>query len=124
MKRSLCYATLTAVLLSGGLTWAAKPTPNKPLRAVPNLASAHGIVKNACNRMAQAQKLNELDTTGHGAKAKALLEQAEAELKLAVDLARKEPPPTVKPPVDDDTKGTVTLPKNPPPKKSSRGRSA
>lgn len=49
----------------------------------PNLAAAQGFIERAINKIAAAQIANEFDMGGHAAKAKALLDQAYEEIKLA-----------------------------------------
>ena len=49
----------------------------------PILADAQRLCDQAYNRVSEAQKANDWDMKGHAAKAKALLEQASRELKMA-----------------------------------------
>lgn len=49
----------------------------------PMLADAQRLCDQAYNRVSDAQKANDWDMKGHAAKAKALLEQASRELKMA-----------------------------------------
>ena len=49
----------------------------------PNLAAAQGFIEKAINKVTAAQVANEFDMDGHAAKAKSLLSQAFAEIKLA-----------------------------------------
>ena len=53
----------------------------------PNLAAAQNLIEKAVNRVSMAQKANEYDMDGHAAKAKDLLDQAYAEIKLAAEAA-------------------------------------
>jgi len=53
----------------------------------PNLAAAQNFIERAINKIEAAQKENEFDMNGHAAKAKALLDQAFAEVKLAAQAA-------------------------------------
>ena len=53
----------------------------------PNLAEAQRFIERAINRITMAQKANEFDMGGHAAKAKALLDQAFEEIKLAAEAA-------------------------------------
>ena len=53
----------------------------------PNLAAAQGLIEKAVHRVSMAQKANEFDMDGHAAKAKDLLDQAYAEIKLAAEAA-------------------------------------
>jgi len=53
----------------------------------PNLAAAQRFVEKAINKISAAQRVNEFDMNSHAAKAKALLDQAYAEIKLAAEAA-------------------------------------
>jgi len=55
----------------------------------PNLAAAQNLIERAITRVSDAQKANEFDMGGHAAKAKDLLDQAYAEIKLAALAANK-----------------------------------
>ena len=56
----------------------------------PNLAAAQGFIERAINKITAAQQANEYDMGGHAAKAKALLDQAFVEIKLAAEAANKQ----------------------------------
>jgi hypothetical protein len=73
-----------ALALPLGLALAESP-PDKPTKgkAVPNLTAASKLAAQAYDKLEAAQKANEYDLDGHAAKAKALLKQANDELKLA-----------------------------------------
>jgi hypothetical protein len=49
----------------------------------PNLAAAQTFIEKAISKVSAAQVANEFDMEGHAAKAKALLDSAYAEIKLA-----------------------------------------
>ena len=49
----------------------------------PNLAEAQTFIEKAMNKITAAQEANDFDMDGHAAKAKALLDQAYTEFKLA-----------------------------------------
>lgn len=53
----------------------------------PNLAAAQSLIERAINKISAAQVANEFDMEGHAAKAKALLDQAFTEIKLAAEAA-------------------------------------
>jgi hypothetical protein len=55
----------------------------------PNLAAAQTFIEKAIARVSAAQEANEFDLGGHAAKAKALLEEAYDEIKLAAQTANK-----------------------------------
>jgi hypothetical protein len=53
----------------------------------PNLAEAQTYIEQAMIKISDAQNANDFDMNGHAAKAKVLLEQAYAEVKLAAESA-------------------------------------
>jgi len=53
----------------------------------PNLAAAQAFIEKAIAKVSAAQVANEFDMQGHAAKAKALLDQAYGEIKLAAEAA-------------------------------------
>lgn len=53
----------------------------------PNLSAAQQYIQNAIDKLTAAQMANDFDMKGHAAKAKALLEQALGEIKLAAQAA-------------------------------------
>ena len=55
----------------------------------PNLAAAQNLIERAVTKVTLAQKANEYDMDGHAAKAKELLDQAYAEIKLAAEAANQ-----------------------------------
>ena len=55
----------------------------------PNLAAAQQLIEKATGKLTTAQNANEFDMGGHAAKAKALLDQAYVEIKLAAEAANK-----------------------------------
>ncbi len=55
----------------------------------PNLAAAQNLIERAIQRVSDAQQANEFDMGGHAAKAKALLDQAYEQIKLAAVAANK-----------------------------------
>ncbi len=79
MKRIAATAILSALLVSSAY---AAHAPRHP-----NLARAHREVQAAFKSITAAQRANEFDLQGHAAKAKELLEQAQNELKQAVEAA-------------------------------------
>ena len=82
--RTLIIACIAMAVLSVGTAGFAQQV-SKALH--PNLAAAQDFILRAVNRMTAAQKANEYDMDGHAAKAKALLDQAYAEIKLAAETA-------------------------------------
>ena len=66
-----------------------KPATNISDTKHPNLAKAQQLMDSAYAKILAAQKANDFAMKGHAAKAKTLLEQASAELKLAAQAANK-----------------------------------
>lgn len=54
-----------------------------------NLAAAQRLVRDAFDRLTQAQKDNRYNLDGHAARAKELLRQADDEIKLAAEAANR-----------------------------------
>jgi len=67
----------------------AQPERNVSGARHPNLAAAQRLSQQAFERIVEAQKANEWDMRGHAQKAKALLEQANEELKAAALAANR-----------------------------------
>ena len=88
MKSWIIAGTLVGVLMAGA-TFAQRPPENVSPRRHPNLAAAQRLVEQAFNRITDAQRANEFDLAGHAEKAKALLDQANKELKLAAEAANR-----------------------------------
>lgn len=88
-KAKLISAALSAGLLVGGAALWAQPKDNVSKGLHPNLAAAQRLCTQAFERITQAQDANEFDLGGHAAKAKQLLEQANAELKQAAQQANR-----------------------------------
>lgn len=55
----------------------------------PNLVAAQGLLDKAAERITDAQKANDFDLGGHAKRAKELLDEANAELKMAIRDAGK-----------------------------------
>jgi len=90
MKRTVMLAVATLVLAGSAL--AQKTTPpaeNINPHHHPNLAAAQRMCHNAYEKIVAAQHANEWDMQGHAQKAKELLDQVNAELKLAAESANK-----------------------------------
>jgi hypothetical protein len=83
MKHIVIAGLLTAMALAGTLAVAAPPAQNVSGNRHPNLAAAQRLSLQAFNKITAAQQANEFDLGGHAAKAKELLDQANAELKQA-----------------------------------------
>lgn len=86
----LAAAFLSASLLAlPAMAGPQKPARNISAKRHPNLNAAQRLVDNAYEKITAAQKANEFDMGGHAAKAKELLEQANAELKKAAEEANE-----------------------------------
>jgi hypothetical protein len=89
MKKKLPVSTLMVLLafsVACGFNCAGSapgPALNVSGKRHPNLAAAQRFLLQAYGRIGAAQKANEWDLGGHAEKAKALIDQASAELKLA-----------------------------------------
>jgi hypothetical protein len=86
------FLAVFALALPLGLAVAESPAPPPKTtkgKAHPNLAAAQKLAAQAYDKLEAAQKANEYDLGGHAAKAKALLKQANDEIKLAWDAAEK-----------------------------------
>jgi len=78
-------ATLVGATLVSATVLAQQKPPARNIspKRHPNLAAAQRLVDQAFNRITMAQKANEWDLQGHAEKAKNLIDQASAELKMA-----------------------------------------
>ena len=86
MKR-ISMMVLSAALLGGAAY--AKPAKNISASKHPNLAAAQDLSAKAYAKLSAAQSANEFDMSGHAAKAKELLEQANSEMKQAAEAANQ-----------------------------------
>jgi hypothetical protein len=88
-KRYVVSSVLAAALAIGGLALAQAPKDNVSKALHPNLAAAQRLSTQAFEKITAAQEANEFDLAGHAAKAKALLDQVNSELKLAAQTSNK-----------------------------------
>ena len=77
---------IVVALLSAGVALHAR---NVSRARHPNLAAAQVLIEKAIAKVSAAQQANEFDMNGHAAKAKALLDEAYAEIKLAAGAANR-----------------------------------
>ena len=89
MKKGIAALVLGSLLVAGAAIAADKPKENVSAKKHPNIAAAQKFCTEAFEKVTAAQKANEYDLGGHAAKAKELLEQASAELKLAAETANE-----------------------------------
>jgi len=87
-KRSWVIFVLIVVLVAAAL-YAQKPARNVNPQKHPNLAAAQKFLGQAYEKIVAAQTANEYDLDGHASKAKTLIEQADAELKLAAEASNQ-----------------------------------
>ncbi|HUI28714.1 MAG TPA: hypothetical protein VLX91_00755 [Candidatus Acidoferrales bacterium] len=86
LRKKTILSCIIAVFLFAGITAFGGKVSHK---RHPNLAAAQTLIEKAVNKVSAAQAANEFDMEGHAAKAKALLDQAYAEIKLAAVTANK-----------------------------------
>lgn len=93
LSRAFRAAALALALTTPiGLALAEEPPSKSKVTGHPNLAAAQKLALQAFAKLEAAQKANEYDLGGHAQKAKELLKQANAEIKLAADAADKNDP--------------------------------
>jgi len=83
-KKTILSFIIAVFLISAGTAFSGGKVSHK---RHPNLAAAQMLIEKAVNKVSAAQAANEFDMEGHAAKAKALLDQAYAEIKLAAETA-------------------------------------
>lgn len=88
MKITKAAFALT-LLAATGSAFAQEPVQNIDPSRHGNLAAAQDLVRQAYDRLSVAQRENGNDLGGHAEKAKALLQQANAEIRLAADAANQ-----------------------------------
>lgn len=95
MNKSILRLSLIGIAGVGlAVTLALANTPARNVSSVrhPNLAAAQRLCEEAYQKITAAQEANEFDMHGHAAKAKALLGEANAEIKLAAEAANENAP--------------------------------
>jgi hypothetical protein len=85
MRLAMLAITLLAVGCAS--TPQQRPVRNVSARRHPNLAAAQRDIQAAFDAISRAQSANEWDLGGHAKKAKELLSEANAEIKLAAESA-------------------------------------
>lgn len=78
---------LLCLFLMATVGSAQKPEKDISAKHHPNLAAAQRLSRQAWEKIVAAQHANEWDMSGHAQKAKDLLDQVNAELKLAAEAA-------------------------------------
>ncbi len=89
MKNSLILASMAGLMAVGGAAVAQNALPEHDVSMAkhPHISEAQKLAQKAYEEISIAEKDNHGAMGGHGQKAKALLEQVNAELKLAADAA-------------------------------------
>jgi hypothetical protein len=90
-KNAVLGSILSLGLLFGSLVYGQMGMPQQNIsgKKHPNLAAAQRLCDQAFEKIQAAQSANEWDMSGHAAKAKELLDQANHELKQAAESANK-----------------------------------
>ena len=88
MKVAKTALALT-LLATAGNALAQEPVQNIDPQRHGNLAAAQDLVRQAYDRLSVAQRENGNDLGGHAEKAKAMLQQANMEIRLAADAANQ-----------------------------------
>ena len=89
MKTTVASGLAALAVLLAGAQAVANPVENISPAIHPNLAAAQRLSREAFEKVSAAQGANHFDMEGHAAKAKALLEQVNVELKLAAEAANR-----------------------------------
>lgn len=87
MNRMITILAASIALASPTLVMAQEPVQNISRDRHGNLASAQDLIRQAFDRISDAQSANDDQLGGHAARAKDLLRQAADELRLAADAA-------------------------------------
>jgi hypothetical protein len=89
MRKLIALCLLGATLGTGAVVYAKdeKPKVDVSAKKHPNLAAAQRLAQQAYEKIIAGQKANEFDMDGHAQKAKDLLDQVNAEIKLAAEAA-------------------------------------
>ena len=88
-RTKLIGALLGFLLLAATFAMAQRPAENVSARRHPNLAAAQRFCEQAFNKIIAAQQANEWDMQGHAQRAKELLDQVNAQLKMAAEAANQ-----------------------------------
>jgi len=87
--RSRTPGAVLCMFLIAACAFAQKPERDVSAKHHPNLAAAQRLSRQAWDKIVAAQHANEWDMNGHAQKAKDLLDQVNAELKLAAEAANR-----------------------------------
>jgi hypothetical protein len=87
IMKTLLFAIVVAASLAVGTAVLGKAPVGHVPKPHPNLAATQKLLAEAWEKIVAAQKANEFDLDGHAQRAKDLIDQANAEVKLAVESA-------------------------------------
>ena len=87
MTKFKTIALFSGIAVLSTVSLAGEPVENVSAKHHVNLAHAQQAIESAYNDLDAAQKANNDDMKGHASKAKELLQQADAEVKLAAEAA-------------------------------------
>lgn len=83
MNSKLLVSIASGLILAAVAAYAQEPAQNIDPARHGNLASAQGMVREAYDRLTEAQIANHAELGGHAARAKELMREANDEIKLA-----------------------------------------
>ncbi len=89
MKKFVVAGFVAMLFCISAVSNAKPPADNVNPGKHPNIAAAQRLATHAYEKIVEAQKANEFDLAGHAQKAKDLLDQVNAELKLAAETSNK-----------------------------------
>lgn len=89
MKITFTRTLATLTLLVASVAYAQEPAQNIDPARHGNLAQAQQLLREAYDRLGNAQQANHSELGGHAARAKELLRQAADEIKLAAEAANR-----------------------------------
>ncbi|TPE63087.1 hypothetical protein FJQ54_04370 [Sandaracinobacter neustonicus] len=89
MMKTAKITLALALLATAGGAFAQEPVQNIDPSRHGNLAAAQDLVRQAYDRLSVAQRENGNNLGGHAEKAKALLQQANIEIRRAADAANQ-----------------------------------
>ncbi len=89
VKTRVNYLAVCLLFFAAGIAVAQRPKEDVAGVLHPNIAAAQRLIRQAWQRIVDAQQANEWDLGGHAQRAKALLTQADNELKAAAGAANQ-----------------------------------
>ncbi|MDE3167838.1 MAG: hypothetical protein KGN36_18705 [Acidobacteriota bacterium] len=89
LKTRVTYLAVCLLFFAAGIAVAQRPKEDVSGARHPNIAAAQRLVRQAWQRVVDAQQANEWDLAGHAQRAKELLNQADNELKAAAQASNR-----------------------------------